>query len=402
MAANTLVEISARAAQTIVRGHLWIYSNEFQSTLKDLKPGEWVHFTHQGSVVATGYVNPHSLIAGRVVGPGPTEADQSRPAILEKRLRAAMRRREGLLTLGSLRLVSSEADFLPGLVIDWYSGVLVLQSNTAGIDECLNDLGELVPRLFEETFKEKAKAFVLRGDSFVRNLEGLEDFHRIAFGDEKVLSQGSFQENGVWYAANFLEGQKTGFFLDQRDNRRAVRDFSKGCRVLDLCCYSGGWGLSALAGSAKHVTFVDQSDEALHLVHRGAKLNGFADDKIRTVQDDVFDFLGKEPQSFDLIIADPPAFVKNKKHLPQGLKAYEKLNRLALRKLSPEGILFTCSCSFHVKEPDFQDVVRTALSKEKAWAHVIYRGGQGLDHPYLFTMPETFYLKCLGLKKILV
>jgi 23S rRNA (cytosine1962-C5)-methyltransferase len=203
------------------------------------------------------------------------------------------------------------------------------------------------------------------------------------------------------YAANFLTGQKTGFFLDQKENRMFLDslDLSGRTAMLDLFCYSGGWGLRAAKRGA-NVTFVDESQKALDLVARGAELNGLDQERVRTVAHEVFTFLEQPGPALDLIVADPPAFVKSQKNVYQAVNAYEKLNRLCWRRLKPGGILLSSSCSYHVPEGEFVDVLRSAVAKERGLAHVVYRGRQAADHPVLLSMPETAYLKCVGLHKL--
>jgi 23S rRNA (cytosine1962-C5)-methyltransferase len=218
-----------------------------------------------------------------------------------------------------------------------------------------------------------------------------------------MLRRGFFQEDELIFRADFVEGQKTGFFLDQRDNRGHLEQIikhKKDPRVLDLLCYSGGWGFHALRAGAAHVTFVDQSEEAIQFVREGLEKNHFDQKRAALKNSDVFEFLESTSEEFDVIVADPPAFVKSKKNLPQALKAYEKLNRLAWRKLRSGGVLMTSSCSYHLSESDFLNVLTAAVSKEGGRAHLIYRGGQAADHPVLLSMPETRYLKCIGLKKL--
>jgi 23S rRNA (cytosine1962-C5)-methyltransferase len=218
-----------------------------------------------------------------------------------------------------------------------------------------------------------------------------------------VLARAEVCEEGVRYAADLVAGQKTGFFLDQRVNRLhfgvRVQEMASG-RVLDLFCYSGGWGLRALKAGAAHVTFVDESRDALSTVERGLAANGIAPERAQVHHGDVFDFLARCEDSYDAMVSDPPAFVKSRKNLPQAVKAYQKLNRLAWRRLKPGGVLFACSCSHHLAESDFLSLLAEAVAKEQGLAHLIYRGSQAEDHPVLLSMPETSYLKCLGLRKL--
>ena len=394
------IPISHRSAATLAQGHLWIFSNEVKLTKPFPAQGTWCWFENNGTIVGTGYVNPHSLSLGRVVAMGRRDHPEE---ILRERLLQSFERRHALLEHGAARLLFSEADFLPGLVVDWYSGVVLIQSNTAGIDAVLPDLERIVPEIFEKVFQRKCEGLVVRADSSIRRLEGLDSFTRVVIGDASALTQGAFNQDGVLYAADFINGQKTGFFLDQRLNRASLaeaimKDQKK--KVLDLCCYSGGWGLRALKEGAGHVTFVDESAEALALVEKGMTLNGFSGDRARVVKSDVFDFLESNKETYDVVVVDPPAFVKSNKIKAKALKAYEKLNRLSWRRVKEGGRLITCSCSYHVTDAEFMDVLNNAVSKEKACAHVVYRGSQANDHPVLLSMPETHYLKCVGLKKL--
>jgi 23S rRNA (cytosine1962-C5)-methyltransferase len=362
--------------------------------------GAWCRFACKGTVVATGYCNRHSLIAGRLAAAGDVG---DIPALVLRRLTDAFSQR---LTLwkqaGSARLLFSESDLLPGLVIDAYGDVIVAQSSTAGMDTIIDQLETAIPRAYEQVFGARPSAFVFRGNASVRRLEGIDEFARIVFGDETRIARGTLVENGVTYAADFLHGQKTGFFLDQRDNRaflgRLVAE--TGARtMLDLCCYSGGWGLRALSAGAAMVTFIDQSDDALQLAARGLESNGVAPERARLANVDVFEFLAQDAATYDIVVADPPAFVKSQKELPKARAAYEKLNRLAWRRVKPGGHLITCSCSYHLAEADFLDMLRTAVSRERGMAHIVYRGRQAQDHPALLSMPETSYLKCAALRK---
>jgi 23S rRNA (cytosine1962-C5)-methyltransferase len=228
-------------------------------------------------------------------------------------------------------------------------------------------------------------------------------FRRVVFGDSAVMMRAEVTEDGVRYAADLVAGQKTGFFLDQRDNRRRLAIFVRGVpsdRVLDLFCYSGGWGLRALKEGVRHVTFVDESRDALDLVQSGLAANGIDPERAVLHHGDVFDFLARQQELYDAVVSDPPAFVKSRKNLPQAIKAYQKLIRMAWRRLKPGGMLFACSCSHHLSESEFLNLLAEAVAKEHGLAHLVYRGGQSQDHPVLLSMPETSYLKCLGVRKL--
>jgi 23S rRNA (cytosine1962-C5)-methyltransferase len=396
-----MVEISSRAARRLAGGYLWVYSNEVEGRDDPGVPAYWCRFARGGRALAVGYYNRHSLIAGRTVGPPDTQ-DVGR--MLIERLRQALRRRAGRAAADPARLVFSEADRLPGLVVDHFPPFAVIQSNTAGMDLVLPLLEERLPELCAEVLGSGLQGLVLRCDSAVRQLEAVEPFRRIAFGDPAALAAAEVLEDGVRHAADLVSGQKTGFFLDQRDNRARfgaqVRK-TAAARVLDLFCYSGGWGLRALREGAAHVTFVDQSAEALRLAERGMRLNGMAPERAEFHTGDVFDYLGQATEGgYDAVVTDPPAFAKSRKHLPKALKAYRKLNSLAWRQLKPGGVLFACSCSYHIAETDFLNLLADAVGREGGSAHLLYRGQQAPDHPVLLAMPETSYLKCVGLRKL--
>ena len=394
------VGISSRAARRIDFGVLWVFSNEVQTRAEDLPAVHLCRFTQARRVVACGYYNRHSLIAGRVLARGD---EPGLGAVLIRRLREALLRRKPGASSGALRLVFSEADLLPGLVVDYYPPYAVLQSNTAGMDLLLPIVMELLPGMIADVFAAPLQGLVLRCDAGMRRLEAVDLFNRICFGDPERMAAAPLVEDGVRYVADLIGGQKTGFFLDQRENRRFLESHVRtlaAARVLDLCCYSGGWGLRALKAGAAHVTFVDQSREALQLLQQGLAANQVDPGRAAVVRRDLFDFLAADMAAYDVVVADPPAFVKSRRNLAQAAKAYQKLNRLAWRRLKPGGLLMSCSCSHHLSPADFMALLTTAVAKEGGAAQVIYRGGQAQDHPRLLSMPETDYLKCVGLRRI--
>lgn len=395
-----VVKISRRASKQLGAGRLWVYSNEVESQKENQAEAYWCHFLSGGKVLGTGYFNKHSLIAGRLVS---FERVTDIPRLLETRLREAFTRRLPLANDGALRLVFSEADMLPGLIVDGYFPYVVIQSNTAGMDLMLPTLEEYLPKILKEMFGLSLQGLVFRCDSEFRKLEGVDIYSRVCFGDEERMSRVEILEKGVRYLVDLLRGQKTGFFIDQRENRfflgEILRERSY-ATLLDLYCYSGGWGLRAMRQGAENVTFVDQSAEALALLEQEIALNGMDQRRARILKEDVFHFLVEHTETYDVVVVDPPAFAKSKRALPQAIKAYQKLNRLAWRRVREGGVLLTSSCSHHVTESDFMGLLRVATEKENGLAHVIYQGRQAQDHPVLLSMPETAYLKCTGLLKI--
>ncbi len=394
------IPVSDKGAAQVAQGRLWIFSNEIQLKKPYPEPGSWVRFSNRDKIIGTGYYNPHSLIAGRVLSFF-AETDVSQ--LLQNRLRAALERRAEIIKNGSCRLVFSESDFIPGLIVDYFSGVAVIQSTTAGIDHALPIIENLFPALFKKVFGGDLIGLVIRGDSGFRKLEGLNSFNRIALGKESDLRESQFHNQGVHYAANFVEGQKTGFFLDQANNRDFLAKLiaqKPGQEILDLFCYSGGWGLRALKEGKCRVVFVDESEDAIQLAQKGISLNKFSPQSLQTVRANAFDYLQTPSSAFDIIVSDPPAFAKTKKDIPAALKGYEKLNRLAWGKLKNDGVLIASSCSHHISDGDFLDCLQRAVGKAGGMAQIIFVGSQAPDHPVLLSMPETKYLKCFGLRKL--
>ena len=394
------VQISDRAGTRVERGHLWIFSNEVQKAPPEIPLGAPCRFTANGRTAGTGYYNAHSLIAGRVLA---REAIDDVEALVAYRLKRALAQRAPLEAQEAARLVYSESDFLPGLVIDSFASTAVIQSNTAGADQLLPIVEVLLPSIFEEVFHRPLIGLVVRADAPIRKLESIENFVRVVKGEESAMHDVAFEEGGVKFSADLLAGQKTGFFLDQRDNRDHLAwrlEGAKTARVLDLFCYSGGWGLRALKSGIEHATFVDESEAALKLVERGMKANGFSEARGRRIARNAFDFLQSDNDHYDVVVSDPPAFAKSKKDVAAATRAYEKLARLAWRRVKPGGLLIACSCSYQVSEEEFERAVALAIGKEKGLAQIAHRGSQASDHPVLLSMPETRYLKCLVLKKV--
>ncbi len=387
---NMRIPISSKGKDYLRRGGLWIFANEFQVKMNTLKKGEWVDFYFKDEFLGYGYVNPHSLIAGRICS---RDKIQNRKLLLEQKISKCLELRES--NLQSFRAVFAESDHLPGLIVDVYKHLkttVVIQSSTDGMDEAQEDILAAVSEIF------KPDELVWRADGSIRNLEGVEMYVKIIKGEEDAVRNGIVAEGDLLIAADFYKGQKTGFFIDQRENRLFLKSQSENKSVLDLCSYSGGWGLSALKGGASHVTFVDQSADALKLVQKGIELNKFKN-PTKLVVKDVFEFFNNDPQTYDIVICDPPAFVKSKKNIAQAEQAYFKLNQQALKKVKPGGILFTCSCSYHLSEEKFTEILTQCFQSYGIEGSVVYKGSQSADHPWIINRPESHYLKCLGIKR---
>jgi 23S rRNA (cytosine1962-C5)-methyltransferase len=367
-------------------GHLWIFSNEVdtqQTPLTKLKAGALVRvLAHNDHALGLAYVNPNSLICARLLESWkfPTAA------WFAARLRSALGLRERLYATPYYRLVYGESDGFPGLIIDRYGVACVVQIGTAGMEALKS---EIVAALREVL---KCEAVLFKNDSSVREMEGLPSYTEVASG--KVDDPGRVIEDGLQFTVPFAEGQKTGWFYDQASNRRALSKYvRKGARVLDVFSYVGGWGVRAAKAGAGEVTCVDSSAGALQMAAANAELNGVG---VLTHKGDAFDTLeamNKQRAKFDLIIIDPPAFAKRKKDLPKALAAYKRLNQLAMQALTAEGILVSCSCSFHVSAEDLQDAIAKAARGAEKHVQILEEGGQAPDHPVHPAIPETRYLK---------
>lgn len=373
----------------LLRGHRWVFSNEIAHTLADYQPGTWVEvWSNKGVCLGSGYLNPHSLIAVRLVCPPSVKPSA---AFFRKALVAASERRQRYLSDPSCcRLVYGESDGLPGLIVDRYRHVLVYQITTLGMALLEDLIRELLLELFEP------EVLVFRHDSSVRLLEGLPLARGVAFGS---LEEPFWIElDGLHFLVDPLDGQKTGLYLDQRENRRVFTRWVKGKKVLDLFCYNGAWGIFAAAAGASRVVGVDQSSSAIRQARLNGQRNG-VEANCEFQEEEAFYFLKNVPRgTFDVIVLDPPAFAKNKNALTQAKKGYTDLNRRAMLALPDRGMLVTCSCSYHVDDGLFQEILVLAAQASGRQVQLLEARSQALDHPVLMAMPETRYLKCYFLE----
>lgn len=374
----------------ILQGHRWIFSNEISEKLSDYTPGNWVEvFTGKGVPLGVGYINPQSLIAVRLVGPPGQEPTRD---FLLQLVQKAAARRANLLCPGAscYRAVYGESDGLPGLVVDRYGEILVYQITTLG----MSHLEPLLQEILLEVFHPRALVF--RHDTPVRTLEGLPLVKGVAYGE--LPEDYWIDLDGIKFRIAPLAGQKTGLFLDQRENRLAFRRWVQGRRVLDLFCYNGAWALTAARAGAEAVLGVDQSAEAIAQAEENARQNGL-EQSCAFEKDEAFHYLRTAGRnSFDAVVVDPPAFVKTKSALPEARKGYTDLNRRAMLALKPGGILVSCSCSYHLNENLFRDVLVQAAQAAGKQVRLLEARGQAMDHPVLLAMPETQYLKCYFLE----
>jgi 23S rRNA (cytosine1962-C5)-methyltransferase len=364
-------------------GHLWIFSNEVDTVATPLtafEPGAAVQVhSNRDQFLGFAYVNPRTLIAARIVGRDPAYPLDA--SLIAHRLRVAQALRERLYREPYYRLVFGESDGLPGLVLDRYGDVVVAQSGTAGIDRLRAEIGDAVLKVTNAT------SVVWKNDSGARDLEGLEK-------SVDAPTQIRVREQGIDYVAPLADGQKTGWFYDQTANRERLRRYlPAGARVLDVCSYVGAWAVSALKGGAASATCVDASASALEYVRRNAEANGV---EVATIKDDAFDALKslqEQGARFDVVILDPPAFAKRKKDAPQAQAAYRKLNQLALPLIDRDGLLVSCSCSYHMGVDEFLAAIQGAARHGSRFVQVLEQGGQSPDHPVHPAIPETRYLK---------
>jgi 23S rRNA (cytosine1962-C5)-methyltransferase len=388
MPVHPVIKLRPKEGRRVRAGAPWVFSNEIvmDPATKALAAGSIVTVQgDDGVVFGTGYFNPASLIAVRLLDP---KADAAIDAdFFATALKRALARREALYDAPYYRLVHAEGDGLPGLAIDRFDDLCSVQVTTAGMEK-------LTPVLLEALDAVIApKTVVLRNDTPSRSLEGLGSYVRAAKGE--MPERLSLIENGVRYFADIGTGQKTGWYFDQRDNHAFMARLAKGRTVLDAYCYAGGFGIAAAKSSAKDVTGIDSSQGALSLAEDAAAANGV---KTRFVKADVFEELERlaaASETFDVVIADPPPFVKSRKDLEPGAKAYRKLARLAASVVAPNGFLLLASCSHNIAPDRFALECAIGISRANRRGALIHQSGAGADHPVHPMLPETAYLKAL-------
>ena len=370
-------------------GHLWVFSNEVdvkRTPLTGFAPGEiCIVVDHAGKPLGVGYVNPNSLICVRLVARGLDHAlDRS---LFVHKLNVALSLRERLFDEPYYRLVYGESDGLPGLTLDRFGDVIVGQTTTAGMERLKDEISEAVVKVL------KPRALVWKNDAGIRSMEQLPEYADIGYGalDAPVV----VREGGVEFECDVIGGQKTGWFYDQQSNRDRMARYVAGKRVLDVCSYLGGWGLRAAAMGASEVVCVDVSAHAVDAIRRNIERNGFGD-RVTAVKADAFDELKRLRElreRFDVVILDPPAFVKRKKDFAEGRIAYRRLNEMGMQVLSRDGILVTCSCSYHMPRAALLDSVQQAARHLDRQVQVLEQLQQGPDHPVHPAIAETDYLK---------
>src|SRR3989339_521429 len=380
----TKIYLKRNEERRILSGHLWVFSNEVDKIEGDTENGELVEvLDYRNKSLGSGFYNKNSLISVRLLSRSNIIDLYS---LMKDRILTAYNLRKTVYTeRESYRLVFSESDFLPGLIIDKYNNTFVLQVYSFGMQKNIESIIEVLKKEFG------AENIFSKNESYFRKLEGLPEEDEIYFGK---ISEEIIDDDALKYKIDFT-GQKTGFYFDQSDNRFSIERFSKKKSVLDAFCNSGGFGLHACLAGASSVSFVDSSAKAIEDAESNFKLNNFKTEG-KFIVSDVFDFLNKcieENKKFDIVIIDPPAFAKSKKSLSAAIKGYEKLNRLALQIIEAGGFLATSSCSHHLSQDNFMEIIKKAAIKVGTRIQLIEYDGASLDHPVLPAMPETSYLK---------
>ncbi|MCW9023264.1 MAG: class I SAM-dependent rRNA methyltransferase [Gammaproteobacteria bacterium] len=383
------LRLKKNEARRLQAGHLWIYSNEVDTKatpLKQFQAGDEVKVVNdRGQTMGFAYVNPKTLICARIYSYGLHKTlDQT---VISERIANALHWREQQFEQPCYRLIYGESDALPGLVVDRFFDTLVVQITTAGME---NLKQEIIAALTETV---QPQAILLRNDSPARELEGLPIYTETVLGE--VQETVSLIENNTHFEISLQSGQKTGWYYDHRLNRLQLQKYVKDKRVLDVFSYVGAWGMQALQAGAAHVTCTDASARFLEQAQKNAELNHRSDD-LSIVAGDAFDVLKEFKQqgkTFDVVVLDPPAFIKRRKDFKEGCQAYERINRLAMQLIEDGGLLVSASCSYHLPADQLRNEIRRAARKSRRFLQIVEQGHQGLDHPVHPAMPETDYLK---------
>ena len=396
------VKVSKKAEHAIIKGHPWVYFNEITGA-QPFENGELVDVVSQkGSYLGTGFANENSKIRVRLISRNAN--DKFDEAFFERRLRHAIDYRKTVMgdDFSNCRLIFGEADSFPGLTVDRFGDILVAQVLSLGIEKRKKMLFELLAKIFAQD-NQPIRGIYERNDVAIRELEGMEQYkgffplegYPIPDSTETTIT-----ENGITYAVDFENGQKTGFFLDQKYNRLAVAKLSRGKRVLDCFTHTGSFGLNAAKGGAEYVLSVDISESAVEMAQKNAKANGL-DGKVEYLAANVFDLLPKLSEGeminrygkFDFIILDPPAFTKSRQTVESAMRGDKEINLRAMRLLPRGGYLATCSCSHFMTEQLFVKMLHQAAADAGVSLRQIEARQQSPDHPILWNVEETNYLK---------
>ncbi|HEV2341057.1 MAG TPA: class I SAM-dependent rRNA methyltransferase [Candidatus Acidoferrales bacterium] len=386
--AESHVVISQRGAERLRSGHLWVYRSDVRSS--DAAAGDIVRLTDDyGNFLGRAFYSDRSQITIRLLTREDAPVDR---AFFLARIRSAAENRKRVVEdTEAFRLVYSEADLLPSLIVDRYSDFLVIQTLSQGAERMKDDFVSILTELFSP------RGILERNDPRVRDLEGLP--RRVSLLTGEVPPEIEARRNGIRFLHDLHKGQKTGGFLDQRENHRAAITYASG-EVLDCFTYQGGFALT-IASRAAQIEAIDMSAAALEVARRNQELNGIGNVTFREANAfDVLKAYDEARRQFDMVILDPPAFAKNRESVAAAVRGYKEINLRALKLLKPGGCLITCSCSYHISESLFLQLIAEAANDARRSVQIIERRTQSRDHPILLTMPETLYLKCLILRAI--
>ncbi len=388
---RAVVRIQKGKGRTLKSGGAWVYKNEIDTIIGECEDGDFVTIEDfDGYFLGTGYINRNSMITVRVMSR--KKGQEIDAAFLEQRVRDCIAYRKSVVDMQCCRLIFGEADFLPGIVVDKFSDILVVQSLALGIERLKGTILEACKKvLLEEGIK--IRGIYERSDAKVRRQEGM-NLYKGFLGEEfdtKVL----ITENGIKYYVDVAEGQKTGFFLDQKYNRLALQRFCKGAKVLDCFTHTGSFALNAGIAGAFSVLGVDASELGIAQAEENARLNGL-EDRVKFQCADVFDLLPeleKEKKQFDVVILDPPAFTKSRESVKNAIKGYREINMRGIKLVRDGGFLATCSCSHFITPELFTETIaQAARSVHRRLRQIEYRT-QAADHPILWAAEESYYLK---------
>ncbi len=386
----TKIKINKRASIREENFHPWIFDNEIDEVIGKYSNGDLVDVVnYKDKYVGTGYINDNSKIRVRIISRNTNDTFDE--AFFERRVRYAIEYRLTVLgDLNNARLIFGEADYFSGLTIDKYNNILVSEVNSLAMEINKDMIYRLIVKVLNG-YGYKVDGIYERCDSLLRDKEGLSKYSGF-YGEAPNYNSTVIEENGIKYYIDFENGQKTGFFLDQRFNRLAIRNIAKNRNVLDVCTCTGSFGLNASMAGAKRVVSVDISESSLEVAKRNAKENNF--NNIEYVCSDAFDYLDSiKKGEFDFIILDPPAFTKSRESVNNAKKGYLELNYKAMKKLNRGSYLATCSCSHFMSEEMFLDMLKEASKMAGVDIRIIESRKQSVDHPILLNVPETYYLK---------
>ena len=390
----TKIKVTDRCTERLLSGHLWIFNNEIKSIDGLYSNGDIIAVTDKrGKFIGKGYINDNSKIIIRLLSFKDEPIDKS---FFKKKLEDAIKYR---ISLGwqmedSFRVVFSEGDFLPGLIVDKYDRVISLQILTLGIEKRKEDIVEILKDIF------MPKAIIERSDVEVRKKEGLQPKKGILWGEE--VNKVTIILNGLKFEIDLLEGHKTGFYLDQQENRKTIEPYVKDKRVVDCFAYTGAFAMYSAKYGAKEVVALEDSGKIFDMLSRNIQLNGF-ENIIKPEKGDAFDWLReryKKGEKFDCVMLDPPSFVKGKEAMGGAWRGYKDINLLGLKLLNNNGYLITSSCSQNVSPTAFLNILHDAANDEGCMLQLLENRSQSRDHPILLSMPETHYLKFVVAKKV--